>query len=254
MAVKESIVACNLGHVPYESAWRLQRQIQQRLIRAKQTSPKEKLAHIILLVEHPHIYTLGKSGDRAHLLSSEDELEKSGAAFIRVDRGGDITYHGPGQLVVYPVLDLDRFFRDIHLYLRELEEAVIQTCAEFDINATRIAGRTGVWIMPELPGGRARKICALGIRCSRWVTMHGLGFNVNTDLSRYKHIIPCGIHDGDVTSIALEAGRRIDETYVQKVLLKHLGESFSADISFLERREAEDFLSTYLAPEALPSF
>ncbi len=253
MANVETIVACNLGLVPYEAAWTLQQKIQARLIRAKRSSPKEKLAHIILLVEHPHIYTLGKSGDRSHLLTDEIDLQKSGASFLQIDRGGDITYHGPGQLVVYPILDLDYFFTDIHLYLRELEEAVIRTCAEFNIRGARIPGRTGVWIKSEVTGGKDRKICAMGIRCSRWVTMHGLGFNVNTDLNRYEHIIPCGIPDGDVTSVAHEKDQKIDMAQVRKILLKHLAAGFSAELTFLERSEAEPYLKTYLESEALPS-
>lgn len=252
MADRESVVVCKLGNIAFETAWNLQRQIQDRLVSAKRSSPREKVSHVVLLVEHPHVYTLGKSGSRSHLLSSEKDLAKSGASFIQIDRGGDITYHGPGQLVLYPILDLDYFYHDIHRYLRDLEEIVIRTCEEFGIAASRIPGRTGVWI--DVDGDVDRKICAMGVRCSRWVTMHGIGFNLNTDLSRYVHIVPCGISDGDITSLANEVGCSVEESGVQEILLRHMADVFSADLMIYDRSEAEAFLRTYLQSEALPAF
>jgi lipoyl(octanoyl) transferase len=272
MAERDQIVACMLGMSAYAPAWKLQRMIQSRLIAAKRSEPRERLPHVILLVEHPHVYTLGKSGDRAHLLASQEELDRDGASFVQIDRGGDITYHGPGQLVVYPILDLDFFYHDIHRYLRDLEESVIRTCAESGVVGTRVEGRTGVWIQEEgslsvpavnhdISSGSARnparnparKICAMGIRCSRWVTMHGIGLNVNTDLQRYDQIIPCGITDGDVTSLAKEAEYAPQLRNVSTSLLSHIGDIFDADISILEGDDADTFLRAYLAPDVPPA-
>ena len=234
--------------------------LQSRLIEAKRADPRRKIAHVVLLVEHPHVYTLGKSGDRAHLLATEEDLSRDGASFVQIDRGGDITYHGPGQLVVYPILDLDYFYHDIHRYLRDLEEAVIQTCADYGIAGTRVDGRTGVWIEHEPDQASSskqapvpRKICAMGVRCSRWVTMHGIGFNVNTELDRYDQIIPCGITDGDVTSVEREAGTSVPIEHIASQLLSHLGEQFDADISIKSGDDADAFLRAYLAPEIPPT-
>jgi lipoyl(octanoyl) transferase len=177
-----------------------------------------------LLCEHPHTYTLGKSGKPEHLLLDETALAAHEATFHRINRGGDITYHGPGQLVGYPILDLDNFRADIHWYLRTLEEAVISTLSEYGLNAGRIAGLTGVWLDWEAGAPNPRKICALGVKCSRWVTLHGFALNVNPDLSYFGHIVPCGITDKAVTSLAQELGTasRVTVTEVQERLLPHL--------------------------------
>ncbi|MEM1093466.1 MAG: lipoyl(octanoyl) transferase LipB [Bacteroidota bacterium] len=230
----ETIVAVHLGRSAYEPTWALQRQIQQRLIQAKRASPPEALPHVLLMVEHPHVYTLGKSGDASNLLLSEQELAARGAQYVPIDRGGDITYHGPGQLVGYPLLDLDRFFNDIHRYIRCLEDAVIRTCAEYAVQADRVAGRTGVWVGPDARGDE-RKICAIGIRCSRWVTMHGFAFNINTDLDYFEYIVPCGISDRGVTSLAAEVGHPIDEQQARARIAHHLAEVFGARLVHDER-------------------
>ncbi len=241
----ESIIVCHLGRMAYEPAWALQRRLQARLVRAKRQDPPEPIPHVLLLVEHPPVYTLGKSGDARHLLLSEAELAARGASFHRIDRGGDITFHGPGQLVGYPILDLDRFFTDIHRYLRELEEVVIRTCADEGLAAGRVEGRTGVWIGPD-ERGPERKICAMGIRCSRWVTMHGFAFNLNTDLRFFEAIVPCGIADRGVTSLAAELGRPVDEAAVRARLLAHLAERFEATLTLRAGAEARACLAAYL--------
>ncbi|MDZ4699372.1 MAG: lipoyl(octanoyl) transferase LipB [Rhodothermales bacterium] len=251
----QHILICRLGRVPYAPAWALQRQIQTRLVEAKRAEPPRSIPHVILEVEHPPVYTLGKSGNPEHLLATEAELAAQGATFHHIDRGGDITYHGPGQLVVYPILDLDRFTPDIHRYLRELEEAVIRSCADFGVPAERVAGRTGVWVPADEWGGE-RKICAMGIRCSRWVTMHGLALNINTDLSFFSRIIPCGIVNRDVTSLAREAGHAVDEGRVAERLEAHFAERFNATIDVSDGAGAYDILASFLGqsldPELAP--
>ena len=182
----------------------------------------------LIFCEHPHVYTLGKSGKPEHLLLDEKGLVEKNAAYYPINRGGDITYHGPGQIVCYPILDLDNFFTDIHLYLRTLEEAVILTLADYGLKAGRYPGYTGVWF--DADDERARKICALGVRCSRWVTMHGLAFNVNTDLDYFKNIVPCGIDDKDVTSMQRELGERVDINEVKKILKHHISVLFGMEI------------------------
>jgi len=182
----------------------------------------------LIFCEHPHVYTLGKSGKPEHLLLDEKGLVEKNAAYYPINRGGDITYHGPGQIVCYPILDLDNFFTDIHLYLRTLEEAVILTLADYGLKAGRYPGYTGVWF--DADNERARKICALGVRCSRWVTMHGLAFNVNTDLDYFKNIVPCGIDDKDVTSMQRELGERVDINEVKKILKHHISVLFGMEI------------------------
>ena len=179
----------------------------------------------LLFVEHPHVLTLGKSGDAENVLVNPARLAELGVDYFPINRGGDITYHGPGQLVAYPILDLDQYFTDIHKYLRTLEEAVIRTCAEFGIIAGRIDGLTGVWVDVE-KGFGARKICAFGVKCSRWVTMHGLALNVNSDLNFFNLIVPCGITDRGVTSISKEIGREVELDEVKPKLYAHLKELF----------------------------
>jgi lipoyl(octanoyl) transferase len=182
-----------------------------------------------LFVEHPHVFTLGKSGDHANLLLDDEALQNVGARFYEINRGGDITYHGPGQIVGYPIFDLEYFFTDIHKYLRYLEEAIILTLAEYGIQAGRIEGLTGVWL-DETDPKRARKIAALGVKCSRWITMHGFAFNVNADLSYFGHIIPCGITDKAVTSMNLELGRSLDMEEVKTKLKKNLEHVFEMQL------------------------
>jgi lipoyl(octanoyl) transferase len=182
----------------------------------------------LIFCEHPHVYTLGKSGKPEHLLLDETGLKAKNATYYSANRGGDITYHGPGQIVSYPILDLDNFFTDIHLYLRTLEEAVILTLADFGLHAGRYPGYTGVWF--DADNERARKICALGVRCSRWVTMHGLAFNVNTNLDYFKNIVPCGIDDKNVTSMQKELGRQVDINEVKKILKHHISVLFDMEI------------------------
>ena len=183
----------------------------------------------LIFCEHPHVYTLGKSGKPEHLLLDEQGLKEKNAVYYAINRGGDITYHGPGQIVCYPILDLDNFFTDIHLYLRTLEEAVILTLADYGLKAGRYPGYTGVWF--DADKENARKICALGVRCSRWVTMHGLAFNVNTNLDYFNNIVPCGIDDKAVTSMQKELGREVDINEVKKILKHHISVLFNMEIA-----------------------
>jgi lipoyl(octanoyl) transferase len=182
----------------------------------------------LIFCEHPHVYTLGKSGKPEHLLLDEAGLKEKNAIYYPINRGGDITYHGPGQLVCYPILDLDNFFTDIHLYLRTLEEAIIFTLSDFGLKAGRYPGYTGVWF--DADNEHARKICAMGVRCSRWVTMHGLALNVNTNMDYFKNMIPCGIDDKAVTSMQQELGREIDNNEVKKILKHHISVLFNMEI------------------------
>jgi len=188
----------------------------------------EPTQNYLVFCEHPHVYTLGKSGKAEHLLLDEKGLQEKRASFYAINRGGDITYHGPGQIVGYPILDLDNFFTDIHLYLRTLEEAVILTLADYGLQAERYPGYTGVWF--DADNDRARKICALGVRCSRWVTMHGFAFNVNPDLDYFKNIVPCGIDDKDVTSMQRELGKKIDIEEVKHLLKGHIAALFGMEL------------------------
>jgi lipoyl(octanoyl) transferase len=206
-----------LGSVDYKEAWDFQESLFNAIISSKQQGSSDSESHLITC-EHPHVFTLGKSGKKDHLLADEESLKSIDARFYQINRGGDITYHGPGQLVVYPILDLDQFFTDIHKYMRFLEEAVILTLADYGIIGHRIEGLTGVWIDLEKP----RKIAAFGVKSSRWVTMHGIGFNVNTDLTYFDQIIPCGISDKQVTSMNQELGYRLDMNEVTVRLVEHL--------------------------------
>ncbi|MDB5236171.1 MAG: octanoyltransferase [Hymenobacter sp.] len=221
-----------LGLVEYVPTWNLQEELMAATLAIKTENRQAETAgtalaptpNHLLLCEHPHTYTLGKSGKPEHLLLDDEALDAHGASFHRINRGGDITYHGPGQLVGYPILDLDNFRPDIHWYLRVLEEAVIRTLAEYGLNAGRIAGLTGVWLDWEDGAPNPRKICALGVKCSRWVTLHGFALNVNPDLTYFGHIVPCGITDKAVTSLAQELGgaATVSVAEVQERLLPHL--------------------------------
>ena len=225
-----------LGQVSYDQALALQKELYQKAIDIKLANRKNSTDHptenTVLFCEHPHVYTLGRSGDANNLLINNEMLKEKGATFHEIGRGGDITYHGPGQLVAYPILDLDNFFTDIHKYLRFLEEAVILTLKDFGLDAGRIDGLTGVWLdydenkRPRNP----RKICALGVKASRWVTMHGLALNVNTDLDYFNFIVPCGISDKAVTSMQRELDEAISMEIVENHLMRHLGELFEMEI------------------------
>ncbi len=246
-----SIEFYDLGGQPYQPIWKLQASIQQRLIDEKLRRRKQQVINsgfenneVLLFVEHPHVYTLGKSGDKAHLLKGFAELAGINAEFVEVDRGGDITYHGPGQIVGYPILDLERHFTDVHKYLRFLEEVIIRTCADFGITAGRIEGLTGVWIGQE-------KICAMGIRCSRWVTMHGFAFNVNTNLKYFNHIVPCGINDKDVTSLEKILGEPVEVSRVKKRLISHFEEVFDISIDEMNTLTELEGEFSYLKPESI---
>ena len=225
----------DLGSWSYQRAWDFQESIFTEVVERKSSNRKlpeeERIAthDTLLFVEHPHVYTLGKSGDFGNLLADDDRLKSIGAEFYRTNRGGDITYHGPGQLVGYPILDLDHFFTDIHRYLRYLEEAIILTLAEYGVPAGRIDGLTGVWLDHDTLKN-PRKICALGVKSSRWVTMHGFAFNLNVDLSYFGHIVPCGIDDKAVTSLHLELGRQVDVQEVKEKVKKHLAALFEMNL------------------------
>lgn len=222
----------DLGLIDYKEAWDFQKQLFQGIIDIKSRNRKEGAnlatqSHI-LFCEHPHVFTLGKSGDEKNLLVNKEILKSKGVNFYKINRGGDITYHGPGQIVGYPILDLDNFFTDIHKYLRFLEEAVIKTMAEYGLEGERSTGETGVWLDVGKP--TARKICALGVRSSRWVTMHGFAFNVTTDLSYFEKIVPCGIVDKSVTSLQKELDYKINIEEVKDKLKKHLAMIFKMEL------------------------
>ena len=219
----------------YKACWDFQESLFNETISQKISNrnlePQEQIEtkNHLLFVEHPHVYTLGKSGDASHLLINDNQLEEKHATYYKINRGGDITYHGPGQLVGYPILDLDHFFTDIHKYLRLLEETIILTLDEYGIKAGRIKGETGVWL-DEDNLFKARKICAMGVRCSRWVTMHGWGFNVNANLDYFKNIIPCGIQDKTVTSLNKELGQEVNMPEIKEKLKKHFSNLFNCHI------------------------
>ncbi|WP_310555906.1 lipoyl(octanoyl) transferase LipB [Flavobacterium sp.] len=222
--MNKTIQLQDLGYKDYKETWEYQEKVFQEILDIKIKNRREETQfetpNYFLFVEHPHVYTLGKSGDFSNLLLSEKQLQEKGATFYKINRGGDITYHGPGQIVGYPILDLENFFTDIHKYLRFLEEAIILTLAEYNIIATRSEGETGVWLGVGTPF--ARKICALGVRASRWVTMHGFALNVNADLGYFDNIIPCGIKGKAVTSLNVELGvEKVNEEEVKEKIVKH---------------------------------
>lgn len=225
----------NLGIIDYAEAWDYQTKIFEKTLAVKTQNRglaedhQLTTSNSLIFCEHPHVYTLGKTGKEENLLLKEDELATIGATFYHINRGGDITYHGPGQIVAYPIIDLENFFTDIHKYMRLLEESVIMTCSAYNIKAGRIKGLTGVWIDFE-DEIKARKICALGVKTSRWVTMHGLAFNVNSDLSYFEHIIPCGIDDKAVTSLQQELGIPQNMNEVASILQKNIVELFEMEL------------------------
>jgi lipoyl(octanoyl) transferase len=223
----------DLGFKDYKETWDYQEKIFQEILDIKIKNRREETnlptPNYFIYVEHPHVYTLGKSGDLSNLLLSQKQLQEKGATFYKINRGGDITYHGPGQIVGYPIIDLDNFFTDIHKYLRFLEEAIIRTLAEYNISSSRSEGETGVWLDVGTPF--ARKICAMGVRASRWVTMHGFALNVNANLGYFDNIIPCGIKGKAVTSLNVELGvEMVDEKEVKEKILKHFLILFEAKL------------------------
>jgi len=225
----------NLGLIDYQDAWNYQTSLFEQVlgIKSGNRSLPENQQHLtenfLLFCQHPHVYTLGKSGKEDNLLVKTDQLKGIGATYYHINRGGDITYHGPGQIVGYPIIDLENFFTDIHRYMRFLEEAVIQTIAEFGVSSGRIPGLTGVWINHD-NGKPARKICALGVKTSRWVTMHGFALNVNTDLNYFSHIVPCGINDKEVTSLQKELGSEVDLKVVEEILKDKIAGMFGMNL------------------------
>lgn len=225
----------DLGLMDYKDCWDYQESLFNDTVSQKianrdlPAEQQQETKNHLLFVEHPHVYTLGKSGDASHLLINENQLQEKHATYYKINRGGDITYHGPGQLVAYPILDLDHFFTDIHKYLRLLEETIILTLDEYGIRAGRSKGETGVWL-DEDNVFKARKICAMGVRCSRWVTMHGWGFNVNADLNYFSNIIPCGIQDKAVTSLNKELGQEVNMDKIKEQLKKHFSTLFECKL------------------------
>jgi lipoyl(octanoyl) transferase len=244
---KQQIIFKDLGLMDYQTAWDYQEQLLLENVRRKSEARSQKseagvrdsdiglqtsdlsTQHYLLFTEHPPVYTLGKSGNKENVLLDQYELKEKGIQFFNTNRGGDITFHGPGQIVGYPILDLEKFYTDIGKYLRKLEEVIILTMAEFGIKGGRSAGETGVWIDPDMPG-KERKICAIGVRCSRWITMHGFAFNINTDLSYFNHIIPCGIRNKQVTSLEKELGYMPVLKEVKEKLKKNFEEVFEGEL------------------------
>lgn len=234
----KTILFEDLGEIAYDTAW----DYQERLLKANLDLKSEwyntqgnsapynvATQHHLLFCSHPHVYTLGKSGHMENLLVNDNRLKELNVAFYKTNRGGDITYHGPGQVVGYPILDLEYFATDLGKYMRNLEEVIIRTVAHYGIDAGRLPGSTGVWLDADVKG-KARKICAMGVRCSRWVTMHGFALNVNADLKYFDYIVPCGITDKSVTSISKELGRNVDESEVKNLLIEHFEDVFEAEI------------------------
>ncbi|WP_224491489.1 lipoyl(octanoyl) transferase LipB [Robertkochia flava] len=231
--MNKKVVVKDLGFKDYKETWDYQEDLFQQTfdmkVRNRREGLEEPTPNHFLFVEHPHVYTLGKSGDLSNLLLNEEQLEARGATFYKINRGGDITYHGPGQVVGYPILDLENFFTDIHKYLRLLEETIISTMAEYGLKGERSEGETGVWLDVGTPF--ARKICAMGVRASRWITMHGFAFNVNADLGYFDNIIPCGIRDKSVTSLNVELGKdKIDMEEVKARIIHHFARHFEAEM------------------------
>lgn len=246
----ETIFFEDIGKVAYDAAWDYQEKLLQAnlAIKAKRFDEGEGAdisgtTHHVLFCEHPHVYTLGKSGHMENLLVNNTMLQQLGVSFFKTNRGGDITYHGPGQVVGYPILDLEKFTTDLGKYMRNLEEVIIRTIAYYGIKGDRLPGATGVWLDAGIPG-RARKICAMGVRCSRWVTMHGFALNVNTDLTYFNHIVPCGITDKSVTSVKKETGRDIDEQEVKELLRHEFGIVFDAQLI-----DGHSFADSAFAPQ-----
>jgi len=229
----QDVIFSDLGKMDYRHAWDYQEKLLQKNVSIKSEvrnqNSEEKTTNHLLFVEHPPVYTLGKSGHEDNILIDEQNMKNNGIEFFRTNRGGDITFHGPGQIVVYPILDLEYFGTDIGKYLRNLEEVIIKTLREYEIYSERSPGETGVWIDSQIKH-KARKICAIGVRCSRWITMHGLALNVNTELTYFNNIIPCGIPDKQVTSLEKELGKKISIEEVKEKIKKKFEEVFECRI------------------------
>jgi lipoyl(octanoyl) transferase len=231
--INKDVYVTDLGTIDYKQAWDYQTTLFDKVLavklenRSRTGQPQLPTDNFLLFCQHPHVYTLGKSGKENNLLIKQEELSCVNASYYQINRGGDITYHGPGQLVGYLIIDLENFFTDIHKYMRFLEEAVIQTLEEFDILAGRISGMTGVWVDMER---QPRKICAMGVKTSRWVTMHGFALNINPDLTYFNHIVPCGIQDKAVTSLQVELGRSVDLRHVQEILQEKIIRLFEMNL------------------------
>ena len=233
---KQQIIFQDLGLMDYQRAWDYQEKLLKENVRRKSLVYSQEpgadgppTQHYLLLTEHPPVYTLGKSGNKKNVLLADDEMKARSIQFFNTNRGGDITFHGPQQIVGYPILDLEKFYTDIGKYLRNIEEVIILTIAEYGIKGERSAGETGVWIEPGVLG-RERKICAIGVRCSRWITMHGFALNVNTDLSYFNYIIPCGIANKQVTSLEKELGRKLDMGEVKEKIKRNFEKVFDAEL------------------------
>jgi lipoyl(octanoyl) transferase len=220
----------DLGLIDYQEAWDLQTKIHNQLILQKKENPEAFTHHTLILCEHPHVFTLGKSGVESNLLQPLDKMDAIDAKFYKINRGGDITYHGPGQLVAYPILDLEKIHTDVHWFVRNLEQTIIEVVSEYGINADRIKGLTGVWI--DKDGLLPRKICAIGVHLSRWVSLHGLAFNVNTNLDYFKYIIPCGIHPDEkkVTSLSIESKQTVSMEDVKQKFISYFISNFDLKI------------------------
>lgn len=233
----KTVKVLDWGCIDFKTAWDKQTAIFQSIIDTKienrktETADAKKTKNYLIICEHNNVYTIGKSGDVKHLLISENQLKEKEVAYYPINRGGDITYHGPGQLTIYPILDLDNFFTDIHKYLRYLEACIIEVLEQYSIKAGRITGLTGVWLDAESPA-LARKICAFGIKASRWVTMHGLAFNINTDMSYFDYIVPCGINDKKVTSLSEETKQTIDIEIIKRQFIDAFSKIFEANTIF----------------------
>jgi lipoyl(octanoyl) transferase len=233
------VIVRDLGQMPYKQAWKLQESLLQQGLKIKGeargrgiTDPFQlPTSSYLLFVEHPPVYTLGKSGSMENVLISEEDRASKGIEFYPTNRGGDITFHGPGQIVGYPILDLEKWYTDIGKYLRNLEEVIIRVMEFYGLKGDRSKGETGVWLDPDVKG-RERKICAMGVRCSRWITMHGFAFNVNTDLNYFNHIIPCGIQDKQVTSLENELGYKLEVDEVKKLIIRNFSEVFQCEMVF----------------------
>lgn len=248
---KQPIIFADLGLLDYQAAWDYQEELLKENVRRKSEVGSQKTGvgetrlmtidpglstqHYLLFVEHPPVYTLGKSGNKENVLLNDSELIEKGIQFFHTNRGGDITFHGAGQIVGYPILDLEKFDTDIGKYLRRLEEVIILTLEGYGIKAERSSGETGVWIEPGVPG-QERKICAIGVRCSRWVTMHGFAFNINTDLSYFTHIVPCGINDKQVTSLEKETGMKMNMAEVKERVKENFEKVFNVEIKSEQRK------------------
>ena len=230
----KKIILRDIGKSSFSDAWEYQEDIFKKIIdqKIKNRSNENKMEtnNFLIVTEHDPVYTIGKSGDISNLLLNDDEMKTQGIEFYKINRGGDITYHGPGQIMGYPIIDLDNFFTDINLYLRKLEEVIINTLKSYDLEGFTIKGETGVWVKDN--NGLSKKVCAFGIRASRWVTMHGFSFNVNPDLNYFKNIIPCGITDKGVTSVSELKNRIIEMNEIKQILYKNFAESFSAKLVF----------------------